>query len=49
MDLQINPNKFYTPAFMHQTLGKILSIQKTVQFIYINVSLFENINIFIST
>jgi hypothetical protein len=49
MDLQINPNKFYTPACMHQTLGKILSIQKTVQFIYINVSLFENINIFIST
>jgi hypothetical protein len=34
---------------MHKILGKILSIQEIVQFIYVNVSLFENINIFIST
>jgi hypothetical protein len=34
---------------MHQTLGKILSIQAIVQLIYITFSLFENINIFLST
>jgi hypothetical protein len=33
---------------MHLTLGKVLSNQEIVQFIYINVSLFENINIFLS-
>ena len=33
---------------MRQSLGKILSIQEIVQFNYINISLFININIFLS-
>jgi hypothetical protein len=33
---------------VHQTLDKLLSTKETVQFIYIIVSLFENINIAIS-
>jgi hypothetical protein len=44
--LQINSNKIYALAWVQQTLGKILSIQK---FLQINASLFENINIFLST
>jgi hypothetical protein len=32
---------------MHQTLGKILSIEEIILFIYIIILLFENINIFI--
>jgi hypothetical protein len=34
---------------MQQTLDKILFIQEIVEFIYIIISLFENMNIFLST
>jgi hypothetical protein len=34
---------------MHQIFGKILSNQENVQFIYITISLFEKIIIFLST
>jgi hypothetical protein len=36
----------YASAWVDQTLDKILSNQEIVHFIYINISLFENINIF---
>jgi hypothetical protein len=34
---------------MHQTLSRILCNQEIVQFTYFTISLFENINIFLST
>jgi hypothetical protein len=33
---------------MHQTLDKILCNQEIIKFIYITISLFEHINIFLS-
>jgi hypothetical protein len=34
---------------MQQTLDKVLSNQEIVQFIYVTISLFENINTILST
>jgi hypothetical protein len=36
-------------SWMYQTFDKILCNQEIIKFIYITISLFENINIFLST
>jgi hypothetical protein len=33
---------------MHETSGEILSFQETIYFVYVSISLFENIIVFLS-